>query len=94
MCGRGGAAGNAIQTSRQGCGECTSRQLQRKVATGPRVVRRQVEKKIRSPKVRRQRSKNFKNRLSGFVNREEKQRDIAWYGGRLEHGSGGGVRER
>ena len=37
-----------------------------------------MEKKIRSPKVRRQRLKGFESRLSGFVNKEEKQGRGSW----------------
>ena len=61
MFGRGGVAGDATTTSWQGCGESTSRQLRRKLAIGPRAVRRRLEKKIRSPKVRRQRLKGFES---------------------------------
>ena len=73
MFGRGGVAGDATTTSRQGCGESTSRQLRRKMVIGSRAVTRRVEKKKRDPKVRRQREKSFESRLSGFVNKEEKQ---------------------
>ena len=40
MFGRGGVAGDAATTSRQGCGESTSRQFQRKLAMSPRAVHR------------------------------------------------------
>ena len=40
MFGRGGVAGDATTTTRLDCGECTSRQLRRKLAIGPRAAHR------------------------------------------------------
>ena len=59
MFGRAGVAGDATAISWQGCGEGTSRQLRRKLAIGRRAVHRRVDKKIRSPKVRREGLKSF-----------------------------------
>ena len=52
---------------------------------------------MRSPKVRRQRSQSFESRLSGFLNKEEKQGrsnaarpEEKVVSRKLRHGSGGG----
>ena len=55
MCGRGGVAGVATPTSRQGCGLSSSRQWQQGPENGQRAFRRRAERRIGSLKVRRQR---------------------------------------
>ena len=73
MCGRGGGASDATATSQQCCRENTGRWLRRELAKGPRALLRRVERRTRSPRVRRQRSKSFGRRLSGFEDKEERQ---------------------
>ena len=47
--------------------------MRRKLAIGPRAVHRQVEKRIGSRKVRRQRSKELREQVEWFRNKQEKQ---------------------
>ena len=66
MYGRSGVAGDATTTSQQGCGESTGRRLRRELPRGPRALRRRVERKKRSVRVKMLRFKSFGRRLSGF----------------------------
>ena len=59
MCGRGGVAGDATTISQQGCVESTGRRLRQKLVKGPRSLRRRVERKTRSFKVKMLRFKSF-----------------------------------
>ena len=48
------------------------RRFRRELARGPRSLLRRVERRTRSPKVRRQRLKSFGRWLSGFEDKEKK----------------------
>ena len=59
MCGRGGVAGAASMTFRQGCVGSTSRLSPQGLENGPQCLRRQAGRKIERPKVWRQETRIF-----------------------------------
>ena len=73
MCGRGGVAGVAAMTSRQGCVESTGRQSLQGPENGQRALRRQAGRKIEKQKNWRQKIRNFAPGLRLWNRREENE---------------------